>query len=335
MPSSRAPRTQCPLPTKTPSTPQKGGGMMTSLAWPWRSDGKPSLSAPPTTHTLYNTSPDPRPPSKPESTRKRKGGPQTDSKVPMRKTSGISFPGTVQANRNARSTHLQQVSTASDDEYARTFISQFFPPPPPIAPLSTNHHTRDWAPLTREEVSKALKSCKDNLALGPSQVTYKAVKWAWEAHPLTLWYLYSHCFNLGHYPAPFKTSITTVVNKPNHTDPSSFRPIQLMECSSKVLEKISTKQIQFKVTNHDIIPGTQFSGHSHSSTLDAGLSLSQDIHNAWGRGLKSTALIFDISGFFNFTNHNILTACWLCLQHQNHQPHQGFPDWPSRPNILR
>ena len=35
--------------------------------------------------------------------------------------------------------------------------------------------------------------------------------------------------------------------------------------------------------------------------------LSQDIHNTWGRGLKSTALMFDISGFFNFINHDILT----------------------------
>ena len=74
-----------------------------------------------------------------------------------------------------------QVPTTSDDERASSFISQFFPPPPPIAPftpLGTNHPTRDWAPLTREEVSKALASCKDDSVPGPSQVTYKAVKWA-------------------------------------------------------------------------------------------------------------------------------------------------------------
>ena len=167
----------------------------------------------------------------------------------MRKTSGTSSPGTVQANRNTHSTHLQHRSPLLPMMIMQEplYISQFFPPPPPITPftpLGTNHHTRDWAPLTREEVSEALKSCKDNSVLGPSQVTYKAVKWTWEAHPLALWYLYSHCFNLGHYPAPFKTSITTVVNKPNkenYTDPSSFRPILLMECPGKVLEKISTK----------------------------------------------------------------------------------------------
>ena len=209
-------------------------------------------------------------------------------------------------------TSLTQVPATSNNDHTRTCISQFFPPPPPVAPftpLGANYHTRDWAPLMRKEVSKALKSCKDNLALGPSQVSYKAVK-SWEAHPLALWYLYSHCFNLGHYPALFKTSITTVVKKPNkenYTDPSSFRPIQLIECPGKVLEKYSTKQIQFKVTNHDIVPGTQFGGHSHSSTLNASLSLSQDIHNAWGRGLKSTALMFNISRIFNFINYDILT----------------------------
>ena len=161
----------------------------------------------------------------------------------------------------------------------------------------------------REEVSKALNSCKDNSAPGPSQVTYKVVKWAWEAHSLTLWYLYSHCIDLGHYPSLFKSSITAVaskLNKNNYTDPSSFRPIQLTECPGKVLKIFFTKQIQYEVANHNIVPGTQFGGQSHLSTLNVGLSLSQDIHNAWDRGLKATALMFDISGFFNFVNHDIL-----------------------------
>ena len=140
-----------------------------------------------------------------------------------------------------------QVPATSDEERAKSFISQFFPPLPPVTPYippDSTHHTRGCAPLTREEVSEDLNSCEDHSAPGPSQVTYKVVKWAWEAHSTTLWYLFSHCINLGHYPTLFKTSITAVVGKPNkadYTEPSSFRPIQLMECPSKVLEKIATK----------------------------------------------------------------------------------------------
>ena len=124
-----------------------------------------------------------------------------------------------------------QVPATSDEDPTKSFVTQFFP----LLLLSphtpdTTHYTRSWAPLTREEVFEALKSCENNSAPGPSYVTYKAVKWAWEACSLTLRYLYSQCIELGYYPSPFKLSITAMAsksNKNNYTDPSSFRPIPL------------------------------------------------------------------------------------------------------------
>ena len=168
-----------------------------------------------------------------------------------------------------------QVPT-SDEERAKSFISQFFPPPPPVAPYippDFTHHTRGWAPLMREEVSEALNSCKDDSAPGPSQVTYKAVKWAWEAHSPTLWYLFSHCINLGHYPTPFKTSITSVVGKPNkadYTKPSSFRPIQLMECPGKALEKLLPNKSNTRLPSMTLSPAPNLGvGPSPSPSMRA------------------------------------------------------------------
>ena len=68
-------------------------------------------------------------------------------------------------------------------------------------------------------------------------------------------------------------------------------------------------------------------------TLDAGLTLTQDIHDVWNGGFKSTVLMFDITGFFNFVNHNILT---LRLQQFSFHPKginiiKGFPtSWHTR-----
>jgi len=112
---------------------------------------------------------------------------------------------------------------------------------------------------------------------------------------------------IGHYPTPFKHSTTAVVPKPKKKDysiPSAFRPIQLLECLGKVLDRIVARRIQYEVAKHNIVPLTQFGGQIHSCTTDAGLSLIQDIHDAWTHGLKASALFFDISGFYNFVNHN-------------------------------
>jgi len=56
------------------------------------------------------------------------------------------------------------------------------------------------------------------------------------------------------------------------------------------------------------VPFTQFGGQIHSSTINAGLAFVQDIYDAWDRKQKASALFFDISGFFNFVNHDGLIA---------------------------
>ena len=75
-----------------------------------------------------------------------------------------------------------------------------------------------------------------------------------------------------------------------------------------MLDKIVARRIQHEVAKEDIVPLSQFGGQIHSSTVDAGLAFTQDIYDAWARGLKVSALFFDITGFFNFVNHKGLVA---------------------------
>ena len=206
------------------------------------------------------------------------------------------------------------VPAEDDNARAQLFAQQFFPDPPPVQPYTPNdppQQQRESHLLQRHEIEDAIAHCHKKTAPGPSNINYMAVKWTWNACPNLLFYLYSGCIQLGHYPSPFKHSITAVVPKPNknnYANPASYRPIQLVECLGKILDKIMARRIQYEVAVHDVIPTTQFGGRIHSSTLDAGLSFIQDIHDAWARGQKASALLFDISGFFNFVNHEGLLA---------------------------
>ena len=109
-----------------------------------------------------------------------------------------------------------QVLANSDEEHSRIFIDKFFPHPPQAqlpAPSNDPLPTRDWLALSVEEIAIALAACENDSAPGPSQILYKAIKWAWEAHPLTLEYLYSNCINKGKYLLPFKPLLTAVAPK--------------------------------------------------------------------------------------------------------------------------
>jgi hypothetical protein len=206
------------------------------------------------------------------------------------------------------------IPAPSDQERSRIFANQFFPAPPPtdeFQPQDEPTQERLQHPLHPEELKRAIYNVPKDTAPGPSKINYTAIKWMWETTPNLLLYLFSKCMEMGHYPEPFKCSITAVVPKPGKKDysvPTAFRPIQLIECLGKILDKIIAHRIQYEVAHEDLVPHTQFGGRIHSSTTDAGISFVQDIHNAWSRGMKASALFFDITGFFNAVNHERLTA---------------------------
>ena len=206
------------------------------------------------------------------------------------------------------------VPAATDQERALIFAGLFFPAPHPIRGFQANNDPipqRPQAKLNKEELQTAILNVSKDTAPGPSEINYTAIRWTWETAPETLFFLFSKCIEIGHYPNPFKHSNTLVVPKPGKNDysnPSAYRPIQLIECLGKVLDKVVARCIQYEVAQGNLVPHSQFGGRIASSTIDAGLTLTQDIHKAWSKGLKASALFYDISGFFNAVNHQGLTA---------------------------
>jgi hypothetical protein len=74
-----------------------------------------------------------------------------------------------------------------------------------------------------------------------------------------------------------------VVPKPNKEDyslPKCYRPIALLKCLDKLLEKVIAKHLTFDITSLSLIPSSQFGACPHSSTVDAGLCLTHDVESA-------------------------------------------------------
>jgi retron-type reverse transcriptase len=80
----------------------------------------------------------------------------------------------------------------------------------------------------------------------------------------------------------------------------------LLECLAKVLERIVAGKLTFLAGKHNLVPPNQFGGRSHSSTTDAIITFITDIQTAWNQGKVTSALTFDIKGYFDFVNHRRL-----------------------------
>ena len=166
-----------------------------------------------------------------------------------------------------------------------------------------------WKAITKQEIDTELAGYNTDTAPGQSKITYTILKWLNKAAPTLMTTLYSNILELGFHPACLKSANVAVVpnpNKPNYTLAKAYRPIALLECLSKVLEKVITKRLNFYVNKYELIPNTQFAGRTKSSVEDAGLCLTHDIQAAWSQNLKMSVLFFDISGYFNNMHHGVL-----------------------------
>jgi hypothetical protein len=200
------------------------------------------------------------------------------------------------------------------EEVADILSQRFFPRSPmevpphfPDDPLP--HPPRQLARIDKTLVEPLLRKAASRSAPGQSGHTWTLLKWAWEADSERIVSLFEACLKAGHHPRLWKEAVVCVIPKPKRSDytlAKNFRPISLLECLGKLLEKVVAKLIYRDMSKHALVPTTQFGGRNASSTLDAGLTLLHDIQAAHQAGLRSGILLFDIQGFFDNINHERL-----------------------------
>ena len=139
--------------------------------------------------------------------------------------------------------------SAEPANMATAFASRFFPPDP--TPIPTHHPDdpkptpmRDLVAITVHEISAALGPTSNKSAPGWSGIGYKLLKWAFAAQPLRFVTLFNQALTLGYHP--WKEAKVVVLAKPQRPDysmPKAYRPISLLECCGKLLEKIVASRL--------------------------------------------------------------------------------------------
>jgi hypothetical protein len=112
------------------------------------------------------------------------------------------------------------------------------------------------------------------------------------------------------------------LQKPNYSIPKAYRPVALMECTRKLLEKIVTKCFNNNIQQHDLLPITQFRSCPNHNAIDTVTCLVHKIQGTLKTNHVAALLLFNISGFFD----NINPECVAAILHN-----LGFPrnvcDW--------
>ena len=207
----------------------------------------------------------------------------------------------------------------SHADIAQTLSNRFFVDAPPEVPRRMEDDppskpTRALPAFPDSLIGELLANTSNTSSPGASGQTWRLIKWAWSSAPQTLTDLITGCVRAGHHPLLWREAIVCAVPKPHHADYSlakNFRPVSLLECMGKLVEKLVARLLYSEIIRHDLLPTNQFGGRMASSTLDAGLTLTHDIQVAHAAGLRTGLLLFDIQGYFDNINRERLTQIIL------------------------
>jgi hypothetical protein len=190
----------------------------------------------------------------------------------------------------------------------QAFRSRFFPSDSlPVAPHQEGdplpRTTRPHTSITEAEIKEGLTDTSNTSAPGPSGIGYSLIKWAFEAVPARFVSLYNAC--LRHGAHPWKDTKIIVIPKPAKPDylvAKAYRPISLLECCGKLLEKVIAKRIIHESNQFGLISPHQFGSRDYHCTNDAILTITHNAQSCIKSGTVGTLILFDIQGFFDNIN---------------------------------
>lgn len=162
--------------------------------------------------------------------------------------------------------------------------------------------------ISLNELQLAINSLKGQ-SVGPDNIHPMMLKKLSTDHLYSVLKVMNKLWKNGHIPDIWKTSIVVPIPKQdaNKLESTSYRPISLTCCLSKVLEKIANKRLQYILENQQYIDQNQLGFRKGRSTLDNLALLNNYICNGFAKKQEVYAILFDIQKAYDTTwRYNII-----------------------------
>lgn len=117
------------------------------------------------------------------------------------------------------------------------------------------------------------------------------------------------CINLSHQPSYFKKSRSIIIpksNKPSYNSLKIFQPIVLFNILEKLIKKVLSNRLQIHSITLNFIHLNQMGSIKQQSTTNTGIFLTYLIQAEQLKSLYISTLVFNITQFFLFLNHQLL-----------------------------
>jgi hypothetical protein len=209
---------------------------------------------------------------------------------------------------NMMAKHLKQKQSIPEDNFFDQAFRQqvdkyIFKNPeifmPQISENYADHPLNNFVSL--EELEAALKKCNSFSSPGPDKISYIMLKKLPVHIKIHICKIASKCIQWGYFPAKWKCAEIIMIPKPgkDKTKVKNYRPISLISCFGKVIERIITKRLRSYVLENKLISKYQCGFLPKMCTDIHIFRLSQDIYTGLKRKHSTTAIFLDVDGAFD------------------------------------
>ncbi len=177
--------------------------------------------------------------------------------------------------------------------------------------ISMIDHETLTMPFTMDELNEVIDNLTTNSAPGLSGISYSLIKaWPEEIKELFL-KLLNKCFETGTIPENWNIAIVKLIykNSGNPTDPSSYRPIALLECEYKILSSLLNKRLLKTILKYNLIPLSQNGFLPERNTIQCIKTLTYIIDYCKNKSIPLHAAFIDLSKAYDSVQHWAIIKC--------------------------
>ena len=180
-------------------------------------------------------------------------------------------------------------------------------------------HNSFCSPFSLNELSTAISNLSSSTASGPDQIAYPLLKHLPEPAQLLLLSLFNRSWHSHTFLSCWKPTTIIPIHKPEKptSSPSSFRPISLTSCISKLFERLILSRLTFHLESNHLLSTCQAGFRPGRSSLDQILTLSQSIWDGFQKKKPPDRTILasvDFSKAFDSVWHSALFHKLLSLK---------------------